>query len=664
MQNLVITNRGEALIAKLVAGTSTAVFTKVAASDYDYVDVDLKSLVELNQVRQTVVISGVSRTDTNMVEVLAAMENSELESGYYTRALGVYAQDSDENEILFAVSIETENPSYLPAFGGKTVSSITYRLNIKVDNSEQVKIEVNPGAYPTIEQLDAVQKAGIAHSENLVYGENGVHGLRFYQDEIQVMNQQGEWVELQSGGIAPSNVINPRIKVGNKQLTISWGDPDDTVVDGQTLCTWKGTKLVQKVGAFPENNKDGIQLVDNRERNAYQDNGFVISNLTNEMTYYFALFPYSDTGASNTNEGNRLSGTPQSYKVMTAVIDLSNSNPETSVTYADDAVGMSPKSEEWDAFFGHYPVLFQDGVEVGRLNPNNFAQFEDGSAADITSGDAGDVMIAFPRRGVKITTVGTTLKVSMTNVPDKVDFKYYAHERGNIQKEKFYLGTYEGYVNDSKLRSLSGKTPKVSTKIGASRTNAHNMGTGYEIFCFYQLTFLQVMYILKYKDLNSQAALGFGRGGGTAISTGITDVQGMDYGTPDKNNSLKLFGIENLWGNTSEMIDGIVSDSTRNILVTTDNFNDAGSGYKDLGQGATQNIHGFISKPRGTTETGFLLKEGNGSETTFFCDSGNLYDSSICVHGCSGEGNGVFGTTISFSPTAFGTNTGARLMYL
>ena len=77
-----------------------------------------------------------------------------------------------------------------------------------------------------------------------------------------------------------------------------------------------------------------------------------------------------------------------------AIIDLSNSNPATCVTYADDAVGMTAGDSAWDEFFGHYPVLLKNGVEVGKLNPNNFDQFEDGTTADISSGNAGDAMIA------------------------------------------------------------------------------------------------------------------------------------------------------------------------------------------------------------------------------------------------------------------------------
>lgn len=670
MENLVITNSGEELTAKLIAGTTTAAFTKIVASERDYSGIDLKSLSELSDIKQIVFVSSVTRTDTTMIEVLAAMDNSELTTGYYTRALGVIAEDASGNEILFAVSIETDNPSYLPPFSGKTVSSVTYRLNIKVDNSEQVKIEVNPGAYPTLEQLNNVQKSVEIHTSNQIYGETGVHGLRYYNDEFQVMNDSGEWVEVESGGggIAPSNVVEPKIKIGNAQLTISWSDPGDTVVDGQTLCTWKGTKLVQKVGAFPENIKDGVLLLDNQSRDSYKENGFQISGLTNGTTYYFALFPYSDTGVVNTNSANQLSGTPQPYKIMTVKIDLSNSNPETSVTYADDAVGMTAKSDAWDEFFGHYPVLLANGVEVGKLNPDNFAQFENGSSADITSGSAGDVMIAFPRRGVRIETNGNIVTISMTDDPDNADFEYLAHERGTIRKEKFYLGAYKGYTNSSKLRSLSGKTPTVNQTIGTFRTQAQANGEGYENSGFYQLIFRQVMYILKYKNLDSQTALGQGyTEGNAAVATGGTNTNGMDYGTTSSTTRIKLFGLEDFWGNVWEWIDGIVTDSTRNILTATDNFNDSGSGYTNQGQGATSDIGGYMSVPQGTTKTGFLAKTVGGSATTYFCDYAILLASCVAEFGglwSDGSYTGAFRLYVTDTSSHSYSDIAARLMYL
>ena len=682
MQDLVITNQGQELIAKMIAGTSTASFTKIQTSDYDYSAASLKDLTSLYDVKQEALVSSVSRTDTTMVEVLAAINNSNLDSGYYVKALGLFAKDIEDNEILYAVSIETDNPDYMPAFGGKTVSGITYKMNTKVDISSQVTLEINPAAVPTMQQVQNIVVAISTHENETIYGEVGVHGFRYYNEQLQVKNEEGEWTDVESGGggISPSNVSDLKIKVGNQKLTIFWSDPGNTVVEGQTLCTWKGTKLVQKAGSYPENAKDGTVLVDNQTLDAFKTTGYEINNLVNGQTYYFALFPYADTGATNINEANRVAGTPQPYKKMTAIIDLSNSNPATCVTYADDAVGMTAGDSAWDEFFGHYPVLLKNGVEVGKLNPNNFDQFEDGTTADISSGNAGDAMIAFPRRGLTITTSGTKITISMTDDPDNADFEYNAHTRGTTPKDVFYLGVYKGYVASSKLRSLKGKSITANQTIGTFRTQAQANGDGYEQSGFYQLTFRQCMYILKYKNLNSQTTVGYGyvlSSHNAAIASGGTEAWGMDceeikktnpsYMT-DQNHHVKCFGLEDFWGNIWEWIDGLVSDSSRNVLTANSGFNDSGSGYTNNGNGGVSaNIGNYMSKPQGSTKAGFVAKEVNGSETTYFCDYASLSASCVAVFG--GVWNdaadaGAFRLYVRHASSYSAARIAARLMYL
>lgn len=519
---------------------------------------------------------------------------------------------------------------------------------------------------------------GAGHEAKEIYGEEGVHGIRYWEDKLQIKGADGSWEDVESGGgIAPSNVTDLRIKVGNEKLTLFWSDPGDIIVEGQSICVWKGTKLVMKAGAYPENVKDGTLILDNQILDNYKENGFVVNNLNNGTTYYFALFPYSDTGATNISESNRISGTPQPYKKMTVRIDLSNSNPATCSTYADDAVGMTAGSSEWDDFFGHYPVLFKDGAEVGKLDPNDFTKFEDGTDADITSGDAGDIMICFPRHGLAISTTDNIVTVSMTDDPDNDDFKYYAHSRGDNRRDVFYLGAYKGYLLDSKLRSLSGKSPRVNATIGNFRTYAQANGSGYEMTGFYQITYLQAMYLLKYKSLDSQTAVGMGYvSGSNAIATGGTEAWGMDcelvkqtnptYMTDSKHH-VKVFGLEDLWGNVHEFVDGIYSSSARNIITATDNFNDTGTGYTDNGQGATSNLSGYMSKPQGTTEKGFIAKANDGSSTTYFCDYAYLYSSAVAFFGGTygnGAYAGVFWLGVSSSASYSGSYVGARLMYL
>ena len=176
------------------------------------------------------------------------------------------------------------------------------------------------------------------------------------------------------------------------------------------------------------------------------------------------------------------------------------------------------------------------------------------------------------------------------------------------------------------------------------------------------------MYLLKYKNLDSQSALGQGYvGGSAAANTGATNTRGMDYGTTSTTTQMKLFGLEDFWGNIWEWIDGIVTDSTRNILTATDSFNDSGSGYKNHGQGATSNIGNYMSKPQGKSETGFLAKEVSGSSTTYFCDSAYLFASCVAYFGGSwGDGAlaGAFRLAVSTAASSSAALIAARLMFL
>ncbi len=457
-----------------------------------------------------------------------------------------------------------------------------------------------------------------------VYGtdENGMPGW------INMISAEGDNCDC---GIAPQNVSNINIQLGVSSLTIFWSDPDDTIVGNQPLCTWGGTKLVMKIGAYPESVNDGILLVDNKIKNNYKINGFHVENLTNETTYYFSLFPYSDTGKININEENRISGIPKYYRIMTVNIDLNNSNPETCITYADDAINMTPGSDEWDEFFGHYPVLFKNGEEVGRLNPNNFGQFENGETVDITSGDAGDVMIAFPCKGIKMSknTITNVLTISMTeNVNDK-NYKYYAHTRGENQKEKFYLGAYKGCVNSELLRSLSNAILSIDT-LEKFRIYANANGVGYDQFGWHQLIFIQIMYILKYKNLDSQTAIGTGTylyvNYNNAVS-GTLNQKGMDFydNSNTSNQPVKLFGIERLWGTISEWIEGISlineNEKTINVTLNNEQFSDTGGGlYTNIKTLPNLLNTGCISNIWDDLVLGFLPSETKGSYTTFFCD--------------------------------------------
>ena len=138
-------------------------------------------------------------------------------------------------------------------------------------------------------------------------------------------------------------------------------------------------------------------------------------------------------------------------------IDTSNSNPEACCTYIGTSSFLNYK--DWDTFFGHYPVLLKDGIETVKLNPNNYNEDINGNNVDIESGNAGDVMIAFPRRGLRISKENGIISIDFTTAQDDSRYQYYAHTH-DTRLDKFYIGAYNGFIDDNGcLRSLSNKIP-------------------------------------------------------------------------------------------------------------------------------------------------------------------------------------------------------------
>lgn len=587
--------------------------------------------------------------------------------------LGNVDNIADANkEVLSATKLKTARTIQGKSFDGTA--------NITLDNATPSAAGLMSGTDKTkLNGLSNYDDAAIralltGHEGEEVGTSEGVHGLRWFNDKLQ-FNNGSEWIEIETGGggLPPLDVVNPSLEIGNAKLTVRWTDPNDTVIEGSVVSAWSGTKLVRKAGSFPTSPSDGVLLVDNKVRGAYASNGFVDSGLTNGTTYYYQLFPYNTTNAVNENPTNRLSGTPQPYMTFGVSIDLTNSNPLTAVTYTDSAVGITPGSA-WNTmpiFKDIKPCMLKNGVVQYYLNPLNLAQKADGTAADITSGNDGDVMIEIPKTGFRINTSGNTLTIKITDNPnDAANFKYYAHTRAaEGDRSKLYIGAYLGFETASKLRSLSGKTPTASKTIGAFRTVAQANGAGYDMVSFYPLTLLQCLFVIKYKNLNSQVALGRGYvdGNSASIATGNTNAKGIDFGETGGKQQMCFLNIEDMWGNLRWWIDGFFSNASRNMLTAFTSFNDTGSGYANRGQGATSDIGNYMSKPQGTSEAGFIAKEVAGSETTYFSDYADLNASCLPAFGGS-WGNasvaGVFYLRVNSSSSSSSANLGARLMYL
>jgi len=80
---------------------------------------------------------------------------------------------------------------------------------------------------------------------------------------------------------------------GTRNVVVKWSDPQDVIVGGETIATWKCTLLVRKLGSAPTGITDGTLLVTNNVRNQYSTYGYTDEDLNYGDTYYYRLFPIS-----------------------------------------------------------------------------------------------------------------------------------------------------------------------------------------------------------------------------------------------------------------------------------------------------------------------------------------------------------------------------------
>lgn len=373
----------------------------------------------------------------------------------------------------------------------------------------------------------------------------------------------------------------------------------------------------------------------------------------------------------NFNEGGNI--TPVVRSVWGVRIDTEDSNPATCITPTDDLLDMNISS------FGERPCLLKNGEVQYYLDPNDFTKKADGTNADITSGNDGDVMIEIPRMAWFVEYEGNTLVVKLTNYPyaKAIDsrFKYLAHTRDEEGDcDYIYIGAYQASELSGRLRSLSGKLPLINTTIGQFRDKAQINGTGYGINRFYLVTLLQIMYLMKYQNLNSQIALGQGVStGDNPINTGGTEDKSMYWGSQNQAQHVKFAGIEDWYGNVWDRFDGVYTEADLTIKTAFKDFNDTGDGYtpRYTFNPTYQNgnfSNNYMVKPVGTTELAFFAKEATTETNIHFCDYHYISGNKAGGHfgGRFGQTTevGAFNLSMNIDAATGTVSAGSRLVYL
>lgn len=172
----VITNKGQALMAKLMQGTGTCDFSEIRLSNQTYTESQLPGLTSLSGVKQTTPISKKTVINATSIQIEGAIDNTKLTVGYNIQTIGIYANDPDEGNILYAVARAT-TAGYMPPYNGITISGGYFKFVITVGNANNVTIQLDPAGYATIGDVTALN-AEIANLKGFVgYSEDDVFGV-------------------------------------------------------------------------------------------------------------------------------------------------------------------------------------------------------------------------------------------------------------------------------------------------------------------------------------------------------------------------------------------------------------------------------------------------------------------------------------------------------
>lgn len=178
----VTTDKGEALIAKLMAGDIGDLdFTRIGLSDKDYTNNDLAKLTSLEQIKQETLVSEKTRIDENNINVHGIIYNTDLLEGYNLKTIGLYASDPDEGEILYSVTTAIK-ADYITEADEHNIGSVILDLMTKVSKAP-VNMQGNPSALVDVFMLNKKLDRGEGLEENFNTAVKIVTELKKKQNE-------------------------------------------------------------------------------------------------------------------------------------------------------------------------------------------------------------------------------------------------------------------------------------------------------------------------------------------------------------------------------------------------------------------------------------------------------------------------------------------------
>lgn len=256
----------------------------------------------------------------------------------------------------------------------------------------------------------------------------------------------------------------------------------------------------------------------------------------------------------------------------------------------------------------------------------------------------------------------------------------------------FRLGCFLMSGSTSRFYSKANTAAASSIKLNNYWIGANARGDQYDGMSFAQWVHIQALFLILYKDRNSQAAHSSGLSSASGVDSSNAPLSTTAYGMAGSTSSARnaFFWIHDIWGNYYQLIASVFirAGSTYKLYHTLSRMAYSGNwdnnswgsiedyalmSSKGFDTGSvSENLGNYYNSACGSNGAGFLVAEGatTTSETTGWPDNGRGYCSSSYAYFPSvggvydyGAGVGLFFARVNTSSTVSGSNYCARLSF-
>lgn len=405
-----------------------------------------------------------------------------------------------------------------------------------------------------------------------------------------------------------------------------------------------GAIIRRSTTGYPLDETEGEEFVTVTQDGVYKDENVVIG-----MTYYYAAFTYTSTGAFNRSEYNRASVMARKYLYYYGFdLDIEDTNPDTRVSYPSDVDNAEFEAAKMNFStgvfnYGGWPsvagekfmprpcMLTYAGVVDHYLDPNDYTKKEDGETASSVASTAfgGNAMMEWPKIYTKREEVDGIYKFRCSDVKIDDDWECWCnYDQNNNEIDHFYTPIYFGSKVSNVLRSISGQTNSVSTTAANEITYAKANGDGWYTEVLADRLLICDLLTMMGKSTNHQTTFGYGRcasGNSSAIGQGTMNTKGLFWGDDDQTSGVKVFGMENWWGNLWRRTAGYINaNGTQKVKLTRGtkdgsaaaDYNTDGTNYLTIANATPAGTSGGYIDTMKTEAFGRLPVTANGSGTT------------------------------------------------